>query len=181
MLSGRVVAVARDGGHRFSKHPVADIRILNGLGVEGDAHQGVTVKHRSRVAADPTQPNLRQVHLIHSELFEELRGKGFEVRPAELGENITTEGIDLLALPRDTLLSIGTNVILQVTGLRNPCAQIERFQPGLLAAVLDRGLNGEVIRKAGIMTVVRESGIVRLGDPITTELPSPPHLPLERV
>jgi MOSC domain-containing protein YiiM len=181
MLSGHVVAVARDGEHRFSKHLVTEIRVLNGLGVEGDAHQGVTVKHRSRVAADPAQPNLRQVHLIHSELFEELRGKGFDVRPAELGENITTEGIDLLALPRGTLLSIGTDVILQITGLRNPCAQIERHQPGLLAAVLDRGPNDEVIRKAGIMTVVREGGIVRLGDPITTELPPPPHLPLECV
>ena len=181
MLSGRVVAVARDGEHRFSKQPAADITILNGLGVKGDSHLGVTVKHRSRVAADPMQPNLRQVHLIHSELFEELRGKGFEVRPAELGENITTEGIDLLALPRGTLLSIGTDVVLQVTGFRNPCAQIERFQSGLLAAVLDRGPNGDVIRKAGVMTVVREGGTVRLGDPITTELPQPPHLPLECV
>ncbi len=181
MVNGRVVAVARDGEHRFSKQPVAEITVLNGLGVKGDAHQGVTVKHRSRVAADPTQPNLRQVHLIHSELFEELRGKGFEVSSAELGENIATEGINLLALPRGTLLSIGADVVLQVTGLRNPCAQIERFQPGLLAAVLDRGPNGEVIRKAGIMTIVREGGIIRQGDPITTELPPPPHLPLERV
>jgi MOSC domain-containing protein YiiM len=180
-VSGRVVAVARDGEHRFSKQLVAEIAILNGLGVEGDVHQGVTVKHRSRVAADPTQPNLRQVHLIHSELFDELRDKGFEVNPAEMGENIATEGIDLLALPRGTLLSIGTDVVLQVTGLRNPCAQIERFQPGLLAAVLDRGPNGEVIRKAGIMTIVREGGIVRQGDLITTQLPPPPYLPLERV
>ena len=180
-MSGRVVAVARDGEHRFSKQLVAEIVILNGLGVEGDAHQGVTVKHRSRVAADPTQPNLRQVHLIHSELFEELRGKGFEVNPAAMGENIATEGIDLLALPKGTLLSIGADVVLQVTGLRNPCAQIERFQPGLLAAVLDRGPNAEVIRKAGVMTIVREGGIVRQGDPIATELPPLPHLPLERV
>ena len=180
-MSGRVVAVARDGEHRFSKQLVAEIVILNGLGVEGDAHQGVTVKHRSRVAADPTQPNLRQVHLIHSELFEELRGKGFEVNPAAMGENIATEGIDLLALPKGTLLSIGADVVLQVTGLRNPCAQIERFQPGLSAAVLDRGPNAEVIRKAGVMTIVREGGIVRQGDPIATELPPLPHLPLERV
>ena len=122
MMNGCVVAVARDGEHRFSKQPVADIFVMNGLGVKGDAHQGMTVKHRSRVAVDPTQPNLRQVHLIHSELFAELRGKGFEVSPAELGENITTEGVDLLALPRGTLLSIGADVILQVTGLRNPCA-----------------------------------------------------------
>ena len=181
MASGRVVAVARDGKHRFSKRPVSEITVLNGSGVEGDAHRGVTVKHRSRVAVDPTQPNLRQVHLIHSELFEELRGKGFNVGPAELGENISTEGIDLLALPRDTLLSIGADVVLQVTGLRNPCAQIERFQPGLLAAVLVRGPNGEVIRKAGIMAVVQKGGIVRRGDPITTTLPAPPHSPLERV
>lgn len=181
IVSAHVIAVARDGKHRFSKQPVAEINILTGLGVEGDAHQGVTVKHRSRVAADPTQPNLRQVHLIHLELFDELRGKGFEVGPAELGENIVTSGIDLLALPKGTLLSIGSNVVLEVTGLRNPCGQIEQFQPGLLAAVLDRGPNGELIRKAGIMTLVRLGGVVRSGDPIATELPPLPHLPLQRV
>ena len=181
MTAARVIAVARDAEHRFSKEVVPEIRILAGLGVEGDAHMGVTVKHRSRVAADPSQPNLRQVHLIQSELFDELGLKGFSVRPADLGENITTAGIDLLRLPKGTLLSIGADVALEVTGLRNPCAQIDAFQSGLLKAVLDRGPNGELIRKTGIMTVVRSGGTVRAGEHIRVELPAPPHLPLERV
>ena len=181
MLEGRVVAVARDGEHRFSKLPVTSIRIVAGLGVEDDAHQGVTVKHRSRVAADPTQPNLRQVHLIHAELFDELAAKGFDVGPADLGENITTEGVNLLDLPRHTILRIGAEVVLEATGLRNPCAQIERFQTGLLAAVLDRSANGELIRKAGIMTIAHSGGAVGPGDQIVAELPAPPYLALERV
>ena len=180
-MTARVLAVARDREHRFSKRCVADLKLLAGLGIEGDAHQGATVKHRSRVAADPTQPNLRQVHLIPAELFDELRSKGFEVQPADLGENVTTAGLDLLRLPRHTLLAIGAEVVLEVTGLRNPCAQIERFQPGLLAAVLDRGPDGEIIRKAGIMTIVHTGGMIRPGDPIAVTLPPPPHLPLERV
>ena len=180
-MRGRVLAVARDGGHAFSKRRAPEIRIRAGLGVKGDAHQGVTVQHRSRVAVDPSQPNLRQVHLIHAELLAELRAKGFEVAASDLGENITTEGLDLLGLPRDSLLRIGADVVLCVTGLRNPCAQIERFRPGLLAAVLDRGPGGEVIRKAGIMTVVQSGGTVRPGDQIELALPPLPHLPLERV
>ena len=180
-MDGLVLAVAKDADHRFSKRRAAELRILPGLGVEGDAHQGVTVKHRSRVAADPTQPNLRQVHLMHAELFGELGRKGFAVRPADLGENITTEGVDLLALPRGALLRIGGEAVLEVTGLRNPCAQIERFRPGLLAAVLDRGPKGELIRKAGVMSIVRAGGVVRPGDRIAVEPPPPPHLPLERV
>jgi MOSC domain-containing protein YiiM len=180
-MEGEVVAVARDARHRFSKGTVPDLRVVAGLGVDGDAHQGETVKHRSRVAVDPSQPNLRQVHLIHGELFEELAGKGFAVGPADLGENITTRGLDLLALPRGTVLRIGDEAALEVTGLRNPCAQIERFQPGLLAAVLDRGPRGEVIRKAGIMTVVCRSGTVRPADRIAVDLPPLPHLPLDRV
>jgi hypothetical protein len=179
--TGFVVAVAKDGGHRFSKAPLAVIRIIAGLGVEGDAHAGITVQHRSRVAVDPTQPNLRQVHLIHTELFEELGHKGFVVAPGDMGENIATRGVDLLGLPRGSLLRVGQKVVLEVTGLRNPCAQIERFQSGLLAAVLGRGPNGEVIRKAGIMTIVREGGIVQPKDVIAVELPPLPHLPLERV
>lgn len=181
MIGGRVAAVAKDAGHGFSKHLVSEVRILAGLGVEGDAHHGVTVKHRSRVAVDPTQPNLRQVHLIQAELFEELKTKGFVVGPADLGENLTTRGVDLLALPRGALLQVGGEAVLEVTGLRNPCAQMERFQPGLLAAVLDRGPQGEVIRKAGIMTVALSGGVVRPGDPIEVQMPPLPHLPLERV
>ena len=178
---GRVIALARDGDHRFSKCSAPQLRLIAGQGVEGDAHCGATVKHRSRVAVDPTQPNLRQVHLIHAELFAELAARGFAVSAGELGENITTQDIDLLALPRGTVLRIGEEAQLEVTGLRNPCGQIERFQPGLLAAVLDRGPGGEVIRKAGIMAVVRTGGLVQCGDAIVIELPELPHLPLERV
>ena len=180
-MTGRVIAVARDAGHNFSKKAAAEIEIVAGLGVRGDAHMGETVKHRSRVRADPSQPNLRQVHLIHSELFDEVGAKGFAVGPADLGENITTQGIDLLGLPRGAVLAIGETVRLEVTGLRNPCAQIEAFQPGLLAAVLDKGPDGELIRKSGIMSVVLAGGTVRAGDPIRVELPDPPFLPLERV
>jgi MOSC domain-containing protein YiiM len=180
-MGGRVVAVSRDAGHRFSKRRASELRILQGLGVEGDAHQGVTVKHRSRVRADPTQPNLRQVHLIHAELFGELERQGFAVGPADLGENITTEGVDLLALPRGALLRIGGEVVLEVTGLRNPCAQIDRFQPGLLAAVLHKGSDGKLVRKTGVMSVVRAGGVVRPGDSIAVELPPLPHSPLDRV
>ena len=181
MTDCRVFAVARDGTHRFSKQQMSEIELITGRGVKGDAHNGVTVKHRSRVAVDPTQPNLRQVHLIHAELFEELKAKGFKVGPADLGENVTTVGIDLLALPKHTLLRVGASVELEVTGLRNPCAQIERFQRGLLAAVLDRGPHNELIRKAGIMAVVRAGGMIRLSDRIDVKLPPLPHLPLERV
>ncbi len=180
-MSGLVAAVAKDAGHNFSKNPVPEINIIAGLGVEGDAHHGKNVKHRSRVKADPTQPNLRQVHLIHSELFDEVAEKGFVVKPADLGENIATKGIDLLGLPRHAVLNVGRDVRLEVTGLRNPCAQIDNFQKGLLSAVLDRGLDGELMRKSGIMTVVLKGGRVRPGDRIDVELPDPPFLPLERV
>lgn len=180
-MTGQVLAVAMDGSHRFSKQIVREITIVAGLGVNGDAHQGVTVKHRSRVNADLTQPNLRQVHLIHSELFDEVAEQGFRVGPADLGENITTKGIDLLGLPRGAQLKVGEEAVLEVTGLRNPCAQIDNWQKGLLSAMLDRGPNGELIRKSGIMSVVLRGGRVRAGDRIVVELPEPPFLPLERV
>jgi MOSC domain-containing protein YiiM len=178
---GTIVAVARDEGHRFSKPLLPAIRLLAGLGVEGDAHCGKTVKHRSRVAVDPTQPNLRQVHLIHAELFEELAGKGFSLRPGEIGENVTTRGLDLLALPAGTRLRLGSEALVEVTGLRNPCVQIEAFQPGLLKAVLGRDANGHLVRKAGIMAIVLEGGEVRPGDSIVVTLPALPHRALERV
>jgi len=180
-MNGRVLSVAKAADHHFSKQPQPELRLVEGLGVEGDAHQGTTVKHRSRVAIDPTQPNLRQVHLIHAELFAELAGKGFIVRPGDLGENITTHGVALLSLPRGALLRIGDSVALEVTGLRNPCAQIEQFQRGLLAAVLDKRPDGELIRKSGVMSIVVSGGTVRPGDRIEVELPPEPHLPLERV
>jgi MOSC domain-containing protein YiiM len=175
MEAGRmatIVAVARDEGHRFSKPLLPTIHLLAGLGVEGDAHCGTTVKHGSRVAVDPTQPNLRQVHLIHAELFEELAGKGFSLRPGDMGENVTTRGIDL---------RLGAEALIEITGLRNPCVQIEAFQPGLLKAVVGRDADGNLIRKAGIMGIVLEGGEVRPGDPIDVTLPALPHRALERV
>ena len=176
-----VTEVFRSPVHGFSKARCTSIRLLAGFGVEGDAHAGVTVKHRSRVAADPTQPNLRQVHLIHAELFDELRAGGFVVMPGQLGENITTSGVDLLSLPKGARLRIGVAAEVEITGLRNPCAQIDQFRPGLLAAVLGRDANGELIRKTGVMSVVTVSGEVRAGDTISIEPPPGPHLRLERV
>ncbi|MDQ4058766.1 MAG: MOSC domain-containing protein [Actinomycetota bacterium] len=154
------------------------IRLLTGLGVEGDAHMGETVKHRSRVRRDPSQPNLRQVHLIHTELFLELRDAGFVLTPGQLGENITTTGIDLLDLPPGTRLYLGESAVVEVTGLRNPCTQLDGIQAGLMAATLGHDENGDLIRKAGVMSIVRSDGEVRPGDLIKVKLPSPPHRPL---
>lgn len=173
-----VVAVSRDGGHGFSKPTAAEgIMLIAGRGVAGDAHCGETVKHRSRVAVDPTQPNLRQVHLIHAELLDELADKGFAVAAGDLGENILTRGIDLLGLATGTLLQIGEAEI-EVTGLRNPCAQIERFRAGLLAAVLDKAADGALIRKCGVMGVVLTGGMVRSGDTVTARPPRGERRPL---
>lgn len=157
------------------------IVLRQGEGVEGDAHAGVTVRHRSRVKVDPTQPNLRQVHLIHGELHDELQAAGFNVAEGTMGENITTRGIDLLGLPRGACLHIGPQAVVQVTGLRNPCSQLDHYQKGLTAAVLGRDAAGGLIRKAGVMGIVLAGGAVRAGDAIRVALPAPPHLPLERV
>lgn len=178
---GVVVAVSRSATHSFNKPNEASIRLIEGLGVEGDAHMGETVKHRSRVAADPTAPNLRQVHLIHAELHDELNAAGFRVEPGDMGENVTTHGIDLLALPRGTRLLLGRDAIVEVTGLRNPCVQLDRFQNGLTQAVLGRDAEGNLVRKAGIMGIVVAGGEVRPGDAIRAVLPPEPHLKLERV
>jgi MOSC domain-containing protein YiiM len=177
----RVVSVSSSPGHTLRKPARDGIRLVEGLGVEGDAHAGRTVKHRSRLRRDATQPNLRQVHLIHAELHDELAEQGFQLRPGEMGENVTTRGIDLLGLPVGTRLSLGPDAVVEVTGLRNPCKQLERLQPGLMAAVLDRDADGEPVRKAGIMAVVVASGDVRPGDPIRVALPAPPHRRLEPV
>jgi MOSC domain-containing protein YiiM len=180
-MKGAVTAVSRSRTHSFSKSTELSIRLLAGLGVEGDAHMGETVKHRSRVRVDPTKPNLRQVHLVHAELHGELKAAGFSVHPGDIGENITTSGIDLLALPTGTVLRIGATAVVQITGLRNPCTQLDGFQQGLTAAVLDRDAEGRVVRKAGVMSVVLEGGEVVPGDPIIVELPPQPHLPLAPV
>lgn len=176
-----VVAVARSGTHTFNKQGTGVITLLAGLGVEGDAHCGATVKHRSRVARDPTQPNLRQVHLVHAELFEELVLKGFSISPGEIGENVTTRGIDLLGLPQGARLHIGPSAVLEVTGLRNPCHQLDDHKAGLTHAVLDRDAQGNLIRKAGVMSIVIEGGDVRPGDTIRVVLPPLPHRALEKV
>lgn len=176
-----VTAVSLSKGHHFSKPNAMEIRLLTGLGVAGDAHLGETVKHRSRVTKDPTQPNLRQVHLLHEELFDELRGKGFRVAPGDMGENVTTRGVDLLGLPTGARLHLGRSAVVEVTGLRNPCVQIDRFQQGLMAATLDKDADGKLIRKAGVMAVVIADGDVRPGDAIAVELPATTHRPLQAV
>ncbi|MCM1945050.1 MOSC domain-containing protein [Streptomyces sp. G2] len=181
MSDGTVTTVSSNGTYSFTKPNREAITLLAGLGVEGDVHAGVTVKHRSRVAQDPTRPNLRQVHLIHGELFDEVAGAGFEVNPGDLGENVTTHGIDLLALPTGARLHLGAEAVVEVTGLRNPCAQIDNFRHGLLKQVVGRDADGELVRKAGIMGIVLTGGEVRPGDPIRVEVPAGPHRPLERV
>jgi MOSC domain-containing protein YiiM len=178
---GKVVAVCRGPTHSFGKPVVEAIRLVEGVGVEGDAHFGRTVQHLSRVAVDPTQPNLRQVHLIHDELHHELRAAGFDVGPGQMGENITTRGVDLLGLPVGTLLHLGDEAVVEVTGLRNPCKQLDAFRPGLMAAVLDRDESGTLVRKSGVMGVVRVGGVVRAGDRVRVEVPAGPNKALARV
>ncbi|WP_237774678.1 MOSC domain-containing protein [Actinosynnema sp. ALI-1.44] len=173
-----ITAVSRSEKYTFTKPNTDSITLLEGLGVEGDVHQGVTVKHRSRVRRDPSQPNLRQVHLIHSELFDEFRQAGYTVGPGEIGENVTTRGIDLLGLPTGTRLHLGAEAVVEVTGLRNPCVQIDAFQQGLLKHAVTRDENGDLVRKTGVMSVVLTGGVVRPGDEIRVELPAEPHRPL---
>jgi MOSC domain-containing protein YiiM len=176
-----VDSVCRDDAHRFSKIPTKQITVIAGVGVASDAHAGVTVQHRSRVSRDPSQPNLRQVHLVHRELLDALNERGFRVGPGTIGENITTAGIDLLGLPTGTRLRIGADAVVQVTGLRNPCHQLDDYQRGLQRAVLDRAADGSLIRLAGIMAVVIDGGVIRPGDPIAALLPPEPHTALKPV
>ncbi|MEV0930879.1 MOSC domain-containing protein [Streptomyces phaeochromogenes] len=180
-MGGSVAAVSSSGEYSFSKPNRDGITLLAGLGVEGDVHAGVTVKHRFRMEKDPSQVNLRQVHLIHEELFDEVREAGFEVAAGQLGENVTTRGIDLLGLPTGTLLRFGDEAVVEVTGLRNPCAQIDGFRKGLMKQVVGRDEDGTVRFRAGIMSVVVTGGVVRPGDPVEVELPDGPHVPLEIV
>jgi MOSC domain-containing protein YiiM len=180
-VSGRVIAVSRGARHVVSKPNESAIQLIAGLGVDGDAHAGATVKHRSRVARDPSQPNLRQVHLIHAELHDELSAAGFRVTAGQMGENVTTRGIDLLGLPTGAKLRLGGDAVVEVTGLRNPCTQLDQIEPGLMRAVLSRDEQGRLVRKAGIMGIVLASGEVCPGDPIAVELPPEPRRPLEPV
>lgn len=176
-----VLAVHRSSSHNFSKFAEEAVTLVPGLGVQGDAHSGATVKHRSRLARDASQPNLRQVHLLHAELFDALMESGFAVWPGDMGENITTRGVDLLGLATGTRLHLGRNAIVEVTGLRNPCSQIDKFQRGLMAAVLTRDGDGRLVRKTGVMAVVVAGGEVQPGDPIRVELPAGEPRPLEPV
>lgn len=180
-MNGVVTAVSRSATHTMVKESRDCIRLLAGLGVEGDAHMGSTVKHRSRVARDPTQPNLRQAHLIHAELIDELRAAGFMLSPGQMGENVTTRGVDLLGLPTGTRLHLGDGAVVEVTGLRNPCEQLDLIQPGLMAATLGHDERGRLVRKAGVMGIVVAGGEVRPGDPIRVELPPAPRQSLEPV
>ena len=180
-MTGLVTAVHLSSTHTFNKQPADAVTLIAGIGVSGDAHAGSTVKHRSRVAADPTKPNLRQVHLLHSELLDDLASRGLDVNPGDLGENVTTSGVDLLNLPTGTTLAIGADAILSLTGLRNPCRQIEAFHTGLQSQVLGRNEDGSLARLAGVMAVVIRGGAVSPGDPIRWTLPPEPHHRLEPV
>lgn len=177
----KVVGVSSDGVHRFSKPQRASIRLIEGLGVEDDAHLGKTVQHLSRIRRDPTVPNFRQVHLIHAELHDELTTKGFTVGPGDMGENVTTRGIDLLGLPQNARLHLGASAVVEVKGLRNPCVQLDGFQKGLMHACLDKDAEGNLVRKAGIMGVVIAGGEVKPGDAIRIELPDGPHVALAAI
>jgi MOSC domain-containing protein YiiM len=180
-VRGVVSAVSCSAAHTFTKPGRDHVRLVAGLGVEGDAHAGTTVKHRSRVARDPTQPNLRQVHLIHAELHAELRAKGFDLSPGQMGENITTLGVALLQLPTGTRLRLGDTAVVEITGLRNPCMQLDGLQSGLKGALLERDAQANLVRKAGVMGVVIAGGEVWPGDQIIVERPAEPHRPLEPV
>ena len=180
-MDGTVIAVSQSPTHSFRKSNQESIKLLAGLGVQGDAHMGEKVQHRSRVAKDPNQPNLRQVHLIHSELHDELREHGFDVCAGQMGENITTSGIDLLGLPTGTRLHIGSMAVVEVTGLRNPCHQLDDFQSGLLKAVLDTDEEGNLVRKAGVMGIVLSTGDVHVNDVIRVEFPPEPYESLKPV
>ncbi|HEX5278699.1 MAG TPA: MOSC domain-containing protein [Micropepsaceae bacterium] len=180
-MQGEVIAVSRDGEHRFSKENQAVIELVAGLGVRGDAHLGTLVQHRVRVRENPDRPNLRQVHLIHSELFEELTAGGYDLFPGAIGENITTRGLNLLQLPAGTKLHLGRDAVVEVTGLRNPCRQVDAFRRGLMQALLFKHPDGSLGRKSGIMSIVLKGGEVRVGDLIRAELPREPHQPLKPV
>jgi len=181
MKSGVVKALSKSQTHTMSKYNVDELTLIKGIGVEGDAHAGKNVKHRSRVAKNPNQPNLRQIHLIHTELHAELLEKGFNITEGMMGENVTTSGIDLLDLPKDSVLNIGQTAKVLVTGLRNPCYQLDGLQKGLMQAVLGKDKEGNLIRKAGVMGVVLEGGVIKLDDKIIVELPEPPYNNLEKV
>lgn len=178
---GTVVAVHRSDSHSFSKPSAAAVTLVAGLGVEGDAHAGARVQHRSRVARDPEQPNLRQVSLFTQEMLDLVGERGFAVGPGDLGENVTTEGVDLFALPTGTVLRLGDDAMVVLTGLRNPCGQINGLHEGLLGELRVEGPDGEVVRRGGVMSMVVHGGVVRAGDTIRVALPPGPPIDMQRV
>jgi hypothetical protein len=181
MNDGKVIAVHKRSTHRLAKDTAPSIHLVEGIGVEDDVHRGATVKHRSRVARNAEAPNLRQVHLIGNELHDELCDRGFDVAPGQMGENVTTRDVDLLGLPTGTRLHLGADAVIEITGLRNPCGQLDDFRPGLKNAVLDRDDDGKLVRRIGVMSIVIASGDVRAGDSIRVELPPEPNTPLDCV
>lgn len=180
-MTALIRALHRSNAHTFSKAEEPSLTLRTGLGVDGDAHCGSTVKHRSRVAIDPSQPNLRQVHLLSEEILDALKAHGYRLKPGDLGENITTMGVDLHALPSGTVLRLGDSALIALTGLRNPCHQIESFRDGLLRQVASKDSDGNVVRRAGVMAIVVQGGDVHRGDLIVAQLPPPPHTVLARV
>jgi MOSC domain-containing protein YiiM len=173
-MDGQVVSVSRSATHRFSKPCLREIVIVTGLGVEGDAHAGVTVKHRYLVRKNPLAPNLSQVHLLQESLFAELKASGLEIGPGDMGENVTTSGLELLTLPLGTRLHLGAQAVVELTGLRTPCLQMDTFRPGLKQACMGRDAEGGVERRAGVMAIALAGGSVRVGDAIRVELPPAP-------
>ena len=180
-MQGLIVAVGAGRKHGLAKLPLPAIRLIEGRGVEGDAHCGERVKHRSRARFNPALQNLRQVHVLQAELLEELALAGFALTPIMLGENVTTRGLDLLALPKGTRLQFGETAIVELTGLRNPCVQLDRMMPGLMAACLGRDADGGLVRKTGVMGIVLAGGAVCAGDGVTVELPGGEPVPLRPV
>lgn len=180
-MPGTVIALAYDALHRVSKRPTERVRLIAGLGVEGDAHAGLTMQHRSRWVKQRTVANVRQVHLIHAELFDALQHQGFDIVPAQIGENVTTRGINLLGLSTGTRLRLGEEAVIEITGLRNPCAKLDGIASGLMQAVLEKGPGKRLIRKAGVMATVVASGEVRVGDGIRIVHAPAPHCPLNPV
>jgi MOSC domain-containing protein YiiM len=172
-----VVAVHRKEEYGVFKEIQESVHLVKGFGVQGDAHMGTLVQHRYNKKQNPNQPNLRQVHLIQAELFDDLKELGLIVKPGEMGENITTRNIDIINLPLDTKLHLGDSAILQLTGLREPCGQLNTVQKGLKNAVLDESGKSRV----GVMSVVLRGGAVKADDLIRVELPSEPHQDLQPV
>ena len=182
MSEGEVVAVSRALRHGFAKQPQPAIRLLAGEGVEGDAHRGTTVQHLYQVRRDPTQPNLCQVHLFAAEKLEELAAAGYVLGPGEMGENVLTRGVDLLRLPRHTRVRLGAQAVVEITGLRTPCSQIDGYRRGLQRLLWGpRDAKGRRERRAGVMAVVLTGGDVSPGDCLVLELPPKRHLPLKPV